>query len=132
MLRAGPGAGDSAVAGLLSGLVERLTWPDRLARAVNAIEAQLPFATHERYGCLSSCPTNLGTAMRASVHVRLPNLAGKEATFGISSHEGTLLARRQRPEHSEHRWEEGGHGEGQQQTVLACIEFHGTSPVIDF
>jgi 1-phosphofructokinase family hexose kinase len=28
------GAGDSAVAGLLSGLVERLTWPDRLARAV--------------------------------------------------------------------------------------------------
>lgn len=28
------GAGDSAVAGLLSGLVERLSWPDRLARAV--------------------------------------------------------------------------------------------------
>ncbi|MFI9646606.1 1-phosphofructokinase family hexose kinase [Streptomyces sp. NPDC052040] len=27
------GAGDSAVAGLLSGLVERLSWPDRLARA---------------------------------------------------------------------------------------------------
>lgn len=28
------GAGDSAVAGLLSGLVEGLSWPDRLARAV--------------------------------------------------------------------------------------------------
>ncbi|MCZ0988534.1 1-phosphofructokinase family hexose kinase [Streptomyces diastatochromogenes] len=28
------GAGDSAVAGLLSGLVERLPWPDRLVRAV--------------------------------------------------------------------------------------------------
>ncbi|MGX1759977.1 1-phosphofructokinase [Streptomyces lydicus] len=28
------GAGDSAVAGLLSGLVEELSWPDRLARAV--------------------------------------------------------------------------------------------------
>jgi tagatose 6-phosphate kinase len=28
------GAGDSAVAGLLSGLVERLPWPERLARAV--------------------------------------------------------------------------------------------------
>lgn len=28
------GAGDSAVAGLLSGLVEQLPWPDRLARAV--------------------------------------------------------------------------------------------------
>ncbi|MYY83434.1 1-phosphofructokinase, partial [Streptomyces sp. SID335] len=28
------GAGDSAVAGLLSGLAEHLPWPDRLARAV--------------------------------------------------------------------------------------------------
>ncbi|MFJ9867263.1 PfkB family carbohydrate kinase [Streptomyces sp. NPDC101165] len=28
------GAGDSAVAGLLSGLVEHLPWPDRLTRAV--------------------------------------------------------------------------------------------------
>jgi tagatose 6-phosphate kinase len=28
------GAGDSAVAGLLSGLVEQLPWPERLARAV--------------------------------------------------------------------------------------------------
>ena len=34
-LRGNPtGAGDSAVAGLLSGLVDRLPWPDRLARAV--------------------------------------------------------------------------------------------------
>ncbi|MFE8010677.1 1-phosphofructokinase family hexose kinase [Streptomyces sp. NPDC057418] len=34
-LRGNPtGAGDSAVAGLLSGLVDRLDWPDRLARAV--------------------------------------------------------------------------------------------------
>ncbi|MEU9730823.1 1-phosphofructokinase family hexose kinase [Streptomyces sp. NPDC048002] len=33
-LRGNPtGAGDAAVAGLLSGLVERLPWPDRLARA---------------------------------------------------------------------------------------------------
>lgn len=28
------GAGDSAVAGLLSGLVEELSWPERLTRAV--------------------------------------------------------------------------------------------------
>ncbi|MET7566951.1 1-phosphofructokinase family hexose kinase [Streptomyces sp. NPDC005492] len=34
-LRGNPtGAGDSAVAGLLSGLVEQLPWPDRLSRAV--------------------------------------------------------------------------------------------------
>lgn len=36
MLAGNPtGAGDSAVAGLLSGLVEGLPWPDRLARAVS-------------------------------------------------------------------------------------------------
>ncbi|MFF1694846.1 1-phosphofructokinase family hexose kinase [Streptomyces sp. NPDC058257] len=35
MVRGNPtGAGDSAVAGLLSGLVEELAWPERLARAV--------------------------------------------------------------------------------------------------
>ncbi|MFG2354305.1 1-phosphofructokinase family hexose kinase [Streptomyces sp. NPDC048521] len=40
------GAGDSAVAGLLSGLVERLPWPDRLARAValSAATVQAPAA----------------------------------------------------------------------------------------
>jgi tagatose 6-phosphate kinase len=40
------GAGDSAVAGLLSGLVEHLTWPDRLIRAValSAATVQAPVA----------------------------------------------------------------------------------------
>ncbi|MEU6079354.1 1-phosphofructokinase family hexose kinase [Streptomyces sp. NPDC047108] len=40
------GAGDSAVAGLLSGLVEGLAWPDRLARAValSAATVQAPVA----------------------------------------------------------------------------------------
>jgi tagatose 6-phosphate kinase len=40
------GAGDSAVAGLLSGLVEGLPWPDRLARAValSAATVQAPTA----------------------------------------------------------------------------------------
>ncbi|MEG3627457.1 1-phosphofructokinase family hexose kinase [Streptomyces poriticola] len=40
------GAGDSVVAGLLSGLVERLPWPDRLARAValSAATVQAPVA----------------------------------------------------------------------------------------
>lgn len=33
-----------------------------------------PFATHERLGFVTSCPTNIGTAMRASIHVPLPRL----------------------------------------------------------
>ncbi|MGP3983487.1 1-phosphofructokinase family hexose kinase [Streptomyces sp. KR80] len=40
------GAGDAAVAGLLSGLVESLSWPDRLARAValSAAAVRMPVA----------------------------------------------------------------------------------------
>jgi protein-arginine kinase len=45
---------------------------DRLSRLVTAIEEKLPFAYSDTLGYLSSCPTNLGTVMRASVHVKLP------------------------------------------------------------
>jgi len=47
----------------------------RLITAMKAIEEQVPFAYSERLGYISSCPTNLGTAMRASVHIKLPHLA---------------------------------------------------------
>lgn len=34
----------------------------------------LPYAYHSKYGFLTACPTNVGTAMRASVMVHLPAL----------------------------------------------------------
>ncbi len=34
----------------------------------------VPFARSEKYGYVTSCPSNLGTGMRASLHLRLPNL----------------------------------------------------------
>eukprot|EP01047_Picozoa_sp_COSAG01_P044542 COSAG01_NODE_4037_length_5412_cov_5.603614_2_plen_455_part_00 len=49
---------------------------DRLKSAldvVNGIEG-LEFAVSENYGVVTSCPTNLGTGMRASVHIQLPSL----------------------------------------------------------
>jgi len=48
---------------------------DRLVRGINAVESSLKgkqFQKHEKYGYIHSCPTNLGTGMRASVHVTLP------------------------------------------------------------
>jgi protein arginine kinase len=36
--------------------------------------AQLPFAYHQEYGYLTSCPTNVGTGLRASVLIHLPGL----------------------------------------------------------
>merc|ERR1711951_143692 len=51
---------------------------ERLARGIKAVgdsvkaEAGKEFALSEQYGYIHSCPTNLGTGMRASVHVDLP------------------------------------------------------------
>merc|ERR1712117_838641 len=50
----------------------------RLARGIKAVgdsvraECGKDFALSEQYGYIHSCPTNLGTGMRASVHVDLP------------------------------------------------------------
>jgi len=50
----------------------------RLARGINAVQESVKaesgkdFQVSEKYGFLHSCPTNLGTGMRASVHVDLP------------------------------------------------------------
>lgn len=48
---------------------------DRLSTGLNRLEKMLPsFATSKCYGNVTSCPTNLGTGMRASLHMKLPNL----------------------------------------------------------
>ena len=49
---------------------------DRLRDVVHAIEAMpgIVFQRDDTFGYVASCPSNLGTAMRASVHVRLPHL----------------------------------------------------------
>merc|ERR1719347_950612 len=50
----------------------------RLANGIKAVqdsvkaESGKDFQLHEKYGYLHSCPTNLGTGMRASVHIDLP------------------------------------------------------------
>ena len=40
---------------------------------VESIEG-VAFATSQKYGYVTSCPSNLGTGMRASVHLKIPNL----------------------------------------------------------
>jgi len=48
----------------------------RLRTALDKIESipSLKFARSEKYGAVTSCPTNLGTGMRASVLLKLPKL----------------------------------------------------------
>ncbi|MEM1341961.1 MAG: phosphagen kinase [Pseudomonadota bacterium] len=49
---------------------------DRLKVALDVVAGieGLKFAFSEDYGAVTSCPTNLGTGMRASVHIQLPNM----------------------------------------------------------
>lgn len=74
---------------------------DRLSRAVQAVEAQVPFAHHDRYGYLTSCPTNVGTGMRASVMMKLPRLGADEASLKALCLSMGLQARGMHGEHSE-------------------------------
>ncbi len=47
----------------------------RLHAGLEILSAVLPpFAMSDKYGAVASCPTNLGAGMRASLHMKLPNL----------------------------------------------------------
>ncbi len=46
----------------------------RLVRTLNILEGRFDFVRDHKYGYLTSCPTNIGTAMRAGVHIRLEKL----------------------------------------------------------
>ena len=47
----------------------------RLASALDTINKKINFAFDDVRGYYTTCPTNLGTAMRASVHIRIPKLS---------------------------------------------------------
>ena len=73
----------------------------RLCKLVSAIERELTMARNDHLGILCSCPTNLGTGLRASVHVKLPNLAKNMETFKKIVAENDLHIRGIHGEHSE-------------------------------
>ena len=49
----------------------------RLSTAAGIIETKAAFAKDDHLGYISNCPTNLGTGLRASVHINLPKLMKK-------------------------------------------------------
>lgn len=52
---------------------------NHLCKALLTLEEFLDFVKDDTYGYLTSCPTNLGTAMRAGVHIRLEKLNKKRS-----------------------------------------------------
>jgi creatine kinase len=56
-----------------SDLLEVFTNLNEMLETVESIDG-VDFAKDDTYGYVTSCPSNLGTGMRASVHVKIPNL----------------------------------------------------------
>eukprot|EP00232_Nephroselmis_pyriformis_P026272 CAMPEP_0182870686 /NCGR_PEP_ID=MMETSP0034_2-20130328/10679_1 /TAXON_ID=156128 /ORGANISM="Nephroselmis pyriformis, Strain CCMP717" /LENGTH=394 /DNA_ID=CAMNT_0025003199 /DNA_START=20 /DNA_END=1204 /DNA_ORIENTATION=- len=46
----------------------------RLEKCLKVMDGMCSFAHSKDYGYVTSCPTNLGTGMRASIHIALPKL----------------------------------------------------------
>jgi creatine kinase/arginine kinase len=73
----------------------------RLSKAVKEIEKEIDFSYNEHLGYITSCPTNLGTAMRASVHIKLPKLGSNMKAFEEISNKFHLQIRGIDGEHSQ-------------------------------
>mmetsp|Transcript_33649 Transcript_33649/g.77652 ORF Transcript_33649/g.77652 Transcript_33649/m.77652 type:complete len:399 (-) Transcript_33649:478-1674(-) len=56
-----------------SNLLEVFSKLNEMLQTVESIEG-IEFAKDSSYGYVTSCPSNLGTGMRASVHIKIPNL----------------------------------------------------------
>jgi len=74
---------------------------DRMVGGVEALGKQLEFNRDERLGFLTFCPTNLGTSIRASVHIRLPSLMCQPDEMKKLAEKYRLQIRGTSGEHSE-------------------------------
>ena len=61
----------------------------------------MKFAHDSHLGYITSCPTNLGTALRGSVHIKLPKLSQKKEQFQAIADNYYVQIRGIHGEHSE-------------------------------
>jgi len=73
----------------------------RWVSAVNSIEKLVKFSHHDRLGFLTFCPTNLGTTVRASVHIKVPKLAKDYSKLEAVAAKYSLQVRGTAGEHTE-------------------------------
>lgn len=73
----------------------------RLMDGVNQLAKKLQFSRHNRLGYLTFCPTNLGTTIRASVHIKLPKLASNQKQLEEVAGKYSLQVRGTTGEHTE-------------------------------
>lgn len=100
----------------------------RLVTAVNEIEKRLPFSHNDRFGFLTFCPTNLGTTVRASVHIKVPKLAANKAKLEEVAAKYNLQVRGTRGEHTE---AEGGIYDISNKRRLGLTEYQAVKEMND-
>ncbi|XP_017121776.1 arginine kinase [Drosophila elegans] len=74
---------------------------NRMVAGVDALGKEIEFTRDDRLGYLTFCPTNLGTSIRASVHIKLPNLMDQPDELQKLAKEYHLQIRGTSGEHSE-------------------------------
>jgi len=74
---------------------------ERLSRASTEIEKVAKFAHDDHLGYVTSCPTNLGTGLRASVHIKLPKLGVQKREMEAIASKYYVQIRGIHGEHSE-------------------------------
>jgi len=100
---------------------------DRLIRGLKIIGTQLPFSRDERLGWLTFCPSNLGTTVRASVHIKVPKLS-KTPEFKKVCDELKLQIR---GIHGEHTETEGGVYDVSNKARLGLTEYQAVKQMYD-
>nr|CAD2148629.1 unnamed protein product [Meloidogyne enterolobii] len=100
---------------------------ERLIKGVKAIETKVPFSRDDRLGWLTFCPSNLGTTVRASVHIRLPKISAKPEFKKICDEMKLQI----RGIHGEHSDSEGGVYDISNKARLGLTEFEAVKQMYD-
>ncbi|XP_031842488.1 arginine kinase 1 isoform X2 [Nomia melanderi] len=100
----------------------------RLVNAVNEIEKRVPFSHNDRLGFLTFCPSNLGTTVRASVHIKVPKLAANREKLEEIAAKFNLQVRGTRGEHTE---AEGGIYDISNKRRLGLTEYQAVKEMHD-
>jgi len=100
---------------------------DRLIRGVKIIEKQTPFSRDDHLGWLTFCPTNLGTTVRASVHMKIPKVSARPDFKKICDD----LKLQPRGIHGEHSESEGGVYDVSNKARLGLTEYQAVKIMYD-
>jgi len=100
---------------------------DRLIKGVKAIGSHIPFSRDDRLGWLTFCPTNLGTTVRASVHIKLPKISATPEFKKVCDELGLQI----RGIHGEHTETEGGIYDVSNKARLGVTEYQCVKQMYD-